>query len=76
MILIHELAHFTSRRDGEVIGDEGRGWFDDIFIRPLSAAQRLLNADSYASFAHECRTNSAAKPPFVTTAPGGLKGRR
>ena len=76
MILIHELAHFTSRRDGEVIGDEGRGWFDDTFIRPLSAAQRLVNADSYASFAHECRTNSAARPPFVTTAPGGLKGRR
>ena len=24
-ILIHELAHFTSRRDGQIIGDEGRG---------------------------------------------------
>jgi peptidoglycan hydrolase-like protein with peptidoglycan-binding domain len=75
-ILIHELAHFTSRRDGEIIDDFGRGWFDDTFIRPLNAAQRLLNADSYASFAHECRTNSAARPPFVTTSPGGLAGRR
>jgi peptidoglycan hydrolase-like protein with peptidoglycan-binding domain len=75
-ILLHELAHFTSRRDGQIIADNGRGWFDDLFIAPLSAEQRLLNADSYASFAHECRTNSAAKPPFVKTAPGGLGGAR
>jgi peptidoglycan hydrolase-like protein with peptidoglycan-binding domain len=75
-ILTHELAHFTSRRDGEIIGDNGRGWFDDIFIKPLGAAQRLLNADSYASFAHECRTGSPAKPAFVKTAPGGLGGAR
>ena len=75
-ILIHELAHFTSRRDGELIIDNGRGWFDDVFIRPLSAAQRLLNADSYGSFAQECRTGSAAKPAFVKTAPGGLGGAR
>jgi len=75
-ILIHELAHFTSRRDGKIIGDHGRGWFDDTFIKPLGAAKRLLNADSYASFAQECRTGSAAKPPFVKTAPGGLGGAR
>jgi peptidoglycan hydrolase-like protein with peptidoglycan-binding domain len=75
-ILIHELAHFTSRRDGQIIGDNGRGWFDDVFIKSLSATQRLLNADSYASFAHECRTGSAVKPPFVKTAPGGLGGAR
>jgi peptidoglycan hydrolase-like protein with peptidoglycan-binding domain len=75
-ILIHELAHFTSRRDGELIVDNGRGWFDDTFIKPLSADQRLLNADSYASFAQECRTGSAAKPAFVKTAPGGLGGAR
>ena len=75
-ILIHELSHFTGRRDGERIEDNGRGWFDDTFIRPLSAAKRLLNADSYASFAQECRTGSSAKPPFVRTAPGGLGGAR
>ena len=75
-ILIHELAHFTSRNDGQIIGDEGRGWFDDTFIRPLSAAKRLVNADSYATFAHECRTGSPVRPGFVTTSPGGLKGRR
>lgn len=75
-ILIHELSHFTGRRDGQFILDNGRGWFDDTFIRPLSAAKRLLNADSYATFAHECRTGSAAKPPFVKTAPGGLGGAR
>ena len=68
-ILIHELAHFTSRRDGETIVDHGRGWFDDLFIRPLSASKRLLNADSYATFAQECRTGSAVKPAFVKTAP-------
>jgi peptidoglycan hydrolase-like protein with peptidoglycan-binding domain len=75
-ILLHELAHFTGRRDGELIVDNGRGWFDDAFIRPLSAEQRLLNADSYASFAQECRTNSSVKPAFVKTAPGGLGGAR
>ena len=75
-ILIHELAHFTSRNDGQIIGDEGRGWFDDTFIRPLSAAKRLVNADSYATFAHECRTDSPARPGFVTTSPGGLGSAR
>jgi hypothetical protein len=45
-------------------------------MRPLSANQRLSNADSYAGFAHECRTGSPAKPPFVRTAPGGLGGAR
>ncbi len=75
-ILIHELAHFTGRRDGESIVDNGRGWFDDVFIKPLGVDQRRLNADSYASFAHECRTGSAARPTFVKTAPGGLGGAR
>lgn len=75
-ILLHELAHFTGRRDGERIVDNGRGWFDDAFIKPLSTDQRLLNADSYASFAHECRTNSSVKPVFVKTSPGGLGGAR
>jgi hypothetical protein len=75
-ILVHELAHFTGRRDGQFIEDNGRGWFDDTFIRPLTAEQRLLNADSYATFAQECRTNSAARPGFVRTAPGGLGGAR
>jgi len=75
-ILIHELSHFTGRRDGNRIVDNGRGWFDDTFIKPLGSAQRLLNADSYASFAHECRTGSAVRPAFVKTAPGGLGGAR
>ena len=75
-ILIHELSHFTGRRDGEFIVDNGRGWFNDIFITPLTAAQRLVNADSYAGFAHECRIGSSAKPSFVKTAPGGLGGAR
>ena len=47
-ILIHELAHFTGRRDGEFIDDNGRGWFDDIFIKPLGTRQRLLIARSSA----------------------------
>jgi hypothetical protein len=75
-ILLHELSHFTGRRDGELIVDNGRGWFDDTFIVPLNANQRLLNADSYASFAEECRTGNPIKPPFVKTAPGGLGGAR
>jgi len=75
-IILHELSHFTGRRDGESIEDNGRGWFNDAFILPLGAAQRLLNADSYAGFAFECLTESSTKPPFVKTAPGGLGGAR
>jgi hypothetical protein len=75
-IIVHELTHFVGRSDGEDIEDNGRGWFDDTFIKPLSAIKRLANADSYATFAHECRVQSAAKPGFVKTAPGGLGGRR
>jgi hypothetical protein len=75
-IITHELSHFTGRRDGQTIEDNGRGWFNDTFIVPLSAAQRLLNADSYAGFAYECLTESAVKPPFVKTAPGGRGGAR
>lgn len=75
-IILHELAHFVGDADGLEIDDLGRGWFDDVFIRPLAVDQRLLNADSYAGFAHECRTGSATKPGFVKTAPGGRAGRR
>jgi len=75
-IILHELSHFVGRSNGQNVGDEGRGWFDDLFVKPLSANQRLSNADSYAGFAQECRTGSAAKPPFVQTAPGGLGGAR
>ena len=75
-IIIHELSHFVGHSDGRFIVDNGRGWFDDTFIKPLSANQRLTNADSYASFAHECRVQSPVKPGFVKTAPGGLGGAR
>jgi len=75
-IIIHELAHFINDADGTAIVDNGRGWFNDVFIVPLSAAARLTNADSYAGFSWECGANSAAKPPFVKTAPGGLGGAR
>jgi peptidoglycan hydrolase-like protein with peptidoglycan-binding domain len=75
-IILHELSHFVGHSDGRFIVDNGRGWFDDTFIRPLSADQRLTNADSYATFAHECRVGSPVKPPFVKTAPGGLGGAR
>lgn len=75
-IIIHELSHFIGRANGQDVDDFGRGWFDDLFVKPLSAVKRLSNADSYAGFAHECRVNSARRPPFVTTAPGGLSGTR
>jgi peptidoglycan hydrolase-like protein with peptidoglycan-binding domain len=75
-IILHELSHFVGHSDGRFIVDNGRGWFDDQFIKPLSADSRLTNADSYASFAHECRVGSPAKPAFVKTAPGGLGGAR
>jgi hypothetical protein len=75
-IILHELSHFVGRSNRQNIGDFGRGWFDDLFMRPLSANQRLSNADSYAGFAHECRVGNPTKPPFVRTAPGGLGGAR
>jgi peptidoglycan hydrolase-like protein with peptidoglycan-binding domain len=75
-IIMHEITHFLGDADGLEIDDLGRGWFDDTFIKPLKVDQRLLNADSYAGFAHECRTGIATRPPFVKTAPGGLANRR
>lgn len=75
-IILHELSHFVARSDKVDIEDHGRGWFNDIFITPLPAQKRLTNADCYASFAEECRNDSAAKPVFVKTAPGGLGGAR
>jgi len=73
---MHELAHFVGDADGLEIDDYGRGWFNDQFIRPLGSDLRLLNADCYASFAHECRVGNATRPGFLKTAPGGLSGRR
>ena len=75
-IIIHELAHFVGHSDGRFIVDHGRGWFNDTFIKPLTADQRLTNAESYASFAHECRVGSPDRPAFVRTSPGGLGGAR
>jgi len=75
-IIMHELSHFVGRSNGGNIDDFGRGWFDDFFMIPLSANQRLANADSYAGFAQECLSNSPVKPPFVKTAPGGRGGAR
>jgi hypothetical protein len=66
--VLHPLFNGNRR----FIVDKGRVWFDNVFIKLLSADERLTNADSYASFAHECRVESPAKPSFVMTAPGGL----
>jgi len=67
-IMLHEMAHFVGFADRSFILDNGRGWFSDSTIAPLSADQRLHNADSYATFATECRTGSAVKPPYVKAA--------
>lgn len=75
-VMVHEVSHFVGHADGLEIEDHGRGWFNEEFIKPLSARKRLTNADSYATFAHECRVQSAAKPGFVQSSPGGLGGAR
>ena len=67
-IMLHEMAHFVGFPGGATIPDNGRGWFTDDTIKKLSADQRLHNADSYATFATECRTGSSAKPPYVKSA--------
>ncbi len=67
-IMLHEMAHFVGFPDKTFIGDNGRGWFTDITIKPLSVESRLHNADSYATFAAECRTQNSAKPPYVIAA--------
>jgi hypothetical protein len=64
-IMLHEMAHFVGFPGGAFIPDNGRGWFTDSTISSLTADQRLHNADSYATFAVECRTGSSAKPPYV-----------
>ena len=53
-----------------------RGWFNEPFIAPLKAEQRLASADSYATFAQECLADKPDKPPFVESRPGGLAGAR
>lgn len=75
-IILHELCHFVGTAAGEDIDDHGRGWFDEQFIVPLSVQKRLVNADSYTTFAFECRSGSKVKPPFVRSSPGGLGGAR
>jgi len=67
-IMLHEMAHFVGFKGGSFIGDNGRGWFTDSTIQKLNTDQRLHNADSYATFCVECRTGSAAKPPYVKAA--------
>jgi hypothetical protein len=64
-IMLHEMAHFVGLPGGQLIGDNGRGWFTDDPIRSLNADKRLHNADSYATFAVECRTGNRNKPPYV-----------
>ncbi len=67
-IMLHEMAHFVGFPDKSFIGDNGRGWFTDGTIKPLNAESRLHNADSYATFATECRTQNSVKPPYVKAA--------
>jgi peptidoglycan hydrolase-like protein with peptidoglycan-binding domain len=64
-IMLHEMAHFVGFPGGSFIGDNGRGWFTDDTIKKLTADQRLHNADSYATFAVECRTGDSSKPAYV-----------
>jgi hypothetical protein len=45
-------------------------------IAPLKAAQRLADADSYATFAQECLADKPDKPRFVESRPGSLAGAR
>lgn len=75
-IILHELSHFVGRANGQEIDDFGRGWFNEQFIAPLKVEKRLANADSYATFAHECLADRSDKPPFVESRPGGLGGAR
>ncbi|MFN7935600.1 MAG: hypothetical protein U0R19_19875 [Bryobacteraceae bacterium] len=67
-IMLHEMAHFVGFPGGGLIDDNGRGWFTDDTISKLPARKRLLNADSYATFAVECRTGDPNKPGYVKAA--------
>ena len=67
-IMLHEMAHFVGFPGGSPIPDNGRGWFTDDPIKKLTADQRLHNADSYATYAVECRTGDSRKPPYVKAA--------
>ena len=71
-IILHEQSHFVGRANGQEIHNFGRGWFNEPFIAPLKAEQRLANADSYATFAQECLADKPDKPPFVESRPAAL----
>lgn len=66
-IMIHEMAHFIGLPGGTVIGDNGRGWFDDAIMQKLTLRERLESADPYAGFAHECRTGDSSRPPWIVS---------
>jgi hypothetical protein len=75
-IILHELSHFAGRANGQEIDDFARGWFNEPFIAPRKAAQRLANAVTYATFAQECLADKPDKPPFVESRRGGLARAR
>ena len=67
-IMLHEMGHFVGFPGGKHIRDNGRGWFTDTTISALPVEKRLLNADSYATFAVECRTGDTIRPQYVKAA--------
>jgi hypothetical protein len=74
-IILHELSHFAGRANGQEIHDFGRGWFNEPFIAPLKAAQRLANAVTYATFARNAWPTNRTSRRSWKVGPAGVHRR-
>ena len=64
-IFIHELRHYVDQ-DG-ANGHFGKGWVTDPGMIALRETETILNCDTFAGFALECKNGDMQRPPWVKT---------
>ncbi len=68
-IMTHELAHFVGLSGTYQIEDYALGWYSDPTLQGIPPNRKLVNADCYANFAHESRTENSSRPAWLRTLP-------
>lgn len=64
-IFIHELRHYVDQ-DG-ANGHFAKGWVTDPGMKALREDKTILNCDTFAGFALECKHGDMQRPPWVKT---------
>lgn len=64
-IFIHELRHYVDQ-DG-AHGHFAKGWVTDQGMKAMPERDAILNCDSFAGFALECKNGDMQRPPWVKT---------